>query len=86
MSSNVIIPFFNLSSKIEILQDEEDQPFFKRVHLGNVLKLEDIRTSARSLSTHEQRTRSSFQPTRQPGCRVGQDLKINKIQRIFSCL
>ena len=58
-----MVPFIKLSSRIEILQNEQDQPFFKRAHLRNVLKLEDIRTSARSLSIHEQRTRSSFQAT-----------------------
>ena len=42
MSSNALVPFNNLNRKIEKLQDEQDQPWFKRAHLGKHLNMKGI--------------------------------------------
>ena len=40
--SSVMVPFVNLSSKIEILQDEQDQPWIHRAQYGKHLNLPQI--------------------------------------------
>ena len=63
--ASALVSFNNLSNKIEILQDEEDQPFFKRAHLGSYVGLKCIHTSTRILPCKDKRARSGF-PTCQP--------------------
>ena len=60
MSSSVMIPLNNISSKIEILYDDQNQPWFKRAHVGKFLVLEDIRSSVKQLSAEEQKVRYQF--------------------------
>ena len=47
---------------IEVLLDEENQPWFKRAHVGKFLELYDIESSLRHLDECEERARSSFNP------------------------
>ena len=53
MSSSVMIPLNNISSKIEILYDDQNQPWFKRAHVGKFLVLEDIRSSTTKLTNED---------------------------------
>ena len=47
---------------IEALLDEENQPWFKRAHVGKFLELYDIESSLRHLDECEERARSTFNP------------------------
>ena len=47
---------------IEVLLDEENQPWFKRAHVGKFLELYDIESSLRHLDECEERARSTFNP------------------------
>ena len=47
---------------VEVLLDEENQPWFKRAHVGKFLELYDIESSLRHLDECEERARSSFNP------------------------
>jgi len=45
---------------IEVQNDEEDKPWFKRAHVGSYLGIKHIVTSLDNLDKREQRTRSEF--------------------------
>ena len=60
MSSSVMIPLNNISSKIEILQDEDEHPWFKRAHLGEYVGLKYIHTSTRNMMWENNRKREGF--------------------------
>ena len=49
---------------IEILYDEQNQPWFKRAHVGKFLDLSDIHKSLDKLNECEMCTRNDFEPTR----------------------
>ena len=49
---------------IEILYDEQNQPWFKRAHVGKFLDLSDIHKSLDKLNECEMCTRNYFEPTR----------------------
>ena len=61
---SVMTPLNNLSNKIEILYDEQNQPSFKRAHVGKFLDLSDIHKSLDKLNECEMCTRNDFEPTR----------------------
>ena len=63
MSSSVMIPLNNISSKIEILYDDQNQPWFKRAHVGSYLEITHINTSVKNLDKSEMCTRDNFEPT-----------------------
>ena len=48
------------SGAIEVQNDEEDRPWFKRAHVGKYLGIKHIDTSLGNLDKREQRTRSEF--------------------------
>ena len=49
---------------IEVLVDSRDQNWFKRVHVGTFLGIENIRTSVNDLEKCEMLTRQELVPTR----------------------
>ena len=49
---------------IEVLVDSRDQNWFKRVHVGKFLGIENIRTSVNDLEKCEMLTRQELVPTR----------------------
>ena len=49
---------------IEVLVDSRDQNWFKRVHVGKFLGIENIRTSVNDLEKFEMLTRQELVPTR----------------------
>ena len=59
------IALFNAipAGKIEILYDEQDQPWFKRAHVGKFLDLSDIHKSLGKLNECEMCTRNDFDST-----------------------
>ena len=63
MTSSVMIPLNNISSKIEILYDDQNQPWFKRAHVGSYLEITHINTSVKNLDKSEMCTRDNFEPT-----------------------
>ena len=82
------------TGSIEILYDEQNQPWFKRAHVGKFLDLSDIHKSLDKPNECEMCTRNDFEPTRSntPGLyqqllpvTVGLDPKINKIKLTFFC-
>ena len=73
---------FNLKD-IEVFVDSEEQNWFKRVHLGKLLGIEDVRTSLNGLERREILTRQELVPTRR-GTPIGLDLKISKTRQINS--
>ena len=48
---------------IEVQNDEEDRPWFKRAHVGKFLGLKHIHTSLEGLDSAESKSRSVFRPT-----------------------
>ena len=66
---------------IEVFVDSDEQKWFKRVHVGKFLGIEDIRTSFNGLEKCEILTR--LVPTRR-GTGVGPGLRISKTRRINS--
>ena len=48
---------------IEILYDEQNQPWFKRAHVGKFLEITHIHTSLEGLDERETCTRSNFRAT-----------------------
>ena len=58
-----MIPLNNISSKIEILYDDQNQPWFKRAHVGTFLDLPQIYKSLGKLDECEMLTRNYFEPT-----------------------
>ena len=48
---------------IEVLFDKQNQPWFKRAHVGKFLGLPQIEKSLRALDERETSTRSEFDPT-----------------------
>ena len=81
---SVMTPLNNLSNKIEILYDDQNQPWFKRAHVGKFLDLSDIHKSLDKLNECEMCTRNDFEPTRSI-LQVGLDPKINKKKLTFFC-
>ena len=70
MSLNV----FNDVKVVEVLIDCDNQPWFKRVHVGKFLGLDDIRTSVRNLEGDEFCTRKQLGARHNtPGNFKGQD-------------
>ena len=49
---------------IEVFVDSRDQNWFKRVHVGKFLGIENIRTSVNDLEKCEMLTRQELVPTR----------------------
>ena len=45
---------------IEVQNDEEDRPWFKRAHVGKFLGLKHIDTSLKGLDSAESRARSAY--------------------------
>ena len=59
--SSVMVPFVNLSSKIEILQDEQDPPWINRADFGGCINLPQIKNSIPDeMKQHEVRTREKL--------------------------
>ena len=82
---SVMTPLNNLSNKIEILYDDQNQPWFKRAHVGKFLDLSDIHKSLDKLKTN---VKCAPEMTlNQPGVilQVGLDPKINKKKLTFFC-
>ena len=68
-----LVLFNEVNSKIEILQDEHDQPWIHRAKYGRYLRLEHIHTSLPKNMKHEQRTREQLM-----GCRPSAPLDRTK--------
>ena len=68
---------------IETLFDDQNQPWFKRAHVGKFLEITDIKPSTRSEELREEMRERLAIPTGwiPPSCL---DLKISKTKRIFS--
>ena len=75
---------FNLKD-IEVFVDSEEQNWFKRVHLGKLLGIEDIWTSLNGLERREILTRQELVPTRRgmPGWSGPKDQQ-NKTDKFLS--
>ena len=55
------LSIFNASAAaIEVLLDEQNQPWFKRAHVGKYLGYVHINTSLQGLNSEESRPRSAF--------------------------
>ena len=68
------LALFNAIEDIEVLIDCDNQPWFKRAHVGAFLGLEDIRTSVRNLEGDEFCTRKQLGARHNtPGNFKGQD-------------
>ena len=68
------LALFNSVCEIEVIVDENGNPWFKRAHVGKFLNLEDIRTSTRDLASEDQNTRTSLAARHtMPGQFKGQD-------------
>ena len=65
---------------IEVLVDSRDQNWFKRVHVGKFLGIENIRTSVNDLEKCEMLTRQELVAVRRPAL----DLSISKTRWIKS--
>ena len=59
-----VVLFEGLQDQIEVIIDVNDNPWFKRVHVGGFLDIVDIRFSIRGLDKCETRTRQDLDPTR----------------------
>ena len=70
MSSSVMIPLNNISSKIEILYDDQNQPWFKRAHVGKFLDIAHIDTSTTKLTDEDKKSRGLLQSDSTP-CSTG---------------
>ena len=59
------IALFNAvpTGSIEVLQDENDQPWFKRAHVGKFLTIQNLAMSVEMLDICEMCTRNNFEPT-----------------------
>jgi hypothetical protein len=56
------LELFNITpaGSIEVLVDEQNQPWFKRAHVGKFLGIRHIDTSLEGLDIDEMRARSAF--------------------------
>ena len=54
------LSIFNVAGAIEVLFDEQNQPWFKRAHVGKYLGHAHINTSLEGLNSVESRPRSAF--------------------------
>ena len=59
------LELFNIvpTGAIEVLIDEQKQPWFKRAHVGKFLGMKHIDTSSEGLDSDEMRARSAFGAT-----------------------
>ena len=60
MSSSVMISFNNLSSEIEILYDDQNQPWFKRAHVGKFLGIASIKDSMKQIPEIDMKSRGEL--------------------------
>ena len=60
MSSSVMIPLNNLSNKIEIFFDDQNQPWFKRAHVGKFLGIASITDSMKQIPEIDMKSRGEL--------------------------
>ena len=68
---------------IETLFDDQNQPWFKRAHVGKFLEITDIKASTKGEELREE-MRERFAIPTEWITPLGMDLKISKTKRIFS--
>jgi len=57
------LELFKAVPNVEVIIDENNEPWFKRAHVGEFLNLSNIHKSLKNLDECESRNRSSFGPT-----------------------
>ena len=55
--ASAMIPFNNLSSKIEILYDDQNQPWFKQVHVGEYISIANMRDATSKIDLEDKKSR-----------------------------